>query len=50
MRYISQLSNKRDWMQIQHEQVDGISTRGRFRGQLGREDELELLTAIQVCA
>jgi hypothetical protein len=49
MRYISQLS-KKDWMQIQHEQVDEISTRGRFRGPLGRGDELELLTAIQVCA
>jgi hypothetical protein len=54
MRFISQSSNpscqKKDWMQIQHEQVDGISPRGRLRGQLGREDEMELLTAIHVCA
>jgi hypothetical protein len=37
-------------MQIQHEQVDGIPMRGRYVAQLGREGELELLTAIQVYA
>jgi hypothetical protein len=56
MRYISQLSTgdtlvkKKDWMQIQHEQVDGIRRAVVYVAQLGREGELELLTAIQVYA
>jgi hypothetical protein len=56
MRYISQLSigdslvKKKDWIQIQHEQVDGIPTAVVYAAQLGREGELKLLTAIQVYA
>jgi hypothetical protein len=29
------LVKKKDWMQIQHEQVDGNSTRGRLRVPVG---------------
>jgi hypothetical protein len=55
MRYISQLSTgntlvKKDWIQIQHEEVDGIRRAVVCVAQLGREGELELLTAIQVYA
>jgi hypothetical protein len=56
MRYIfpvvdwHTLVKKNDWIQIQHKQVDGDSTRGRLRGPVGSRRRVELLTAIQVYA
>jgi hypothetical protein len=56
MRYISPVVDRRragqekDWMQIQHEQVDGIRRAVVYVSQLGCEGELELLSAIQMYA
>jgi hypothetical protein len=56
MRYISRLSTgdrlvkKRDWMEIQHKQADGIRRAVVYVSELGCEGQSELFTAIQIYA